>query len=166
MDFLPEYTSKLTDRMRKLLWERSQKYSRRGQYYSHAYNPNHGQKLPFFVKLPKISKLFDQLHKGHRWADHRPGIYNGLYYVSHKADTKIETFEIPKVEFGGVNFLTEFQKTDQYKVLLEFLNIYDTVNIDDAMVVSLNDNQGFQFATEPLIHQAGNYIDYLNKMGG
>ena len=158
MHFLPEYTSKLTDRMRKLLWERSQKYSRRGQYYSHAYNPNHGQKLPFFVKLPKISKMFDELDKGHRWADHRPGIYNGLYYVSHQPDTSIERFEIPKVEFGGVNFLTEFKKTDQYNVLLEFLNIYDTVNIDEAMVVSLNENQGSQFATKSSLKQAGNYI--------
>ena len=165
MEFLPEYTSMLTKRMRKLLWDRSQKYSRRGQYYSHAYNPNHGQKLPFFVKLPKISKMFDELHKDHRWADHRPGIYNGLFYVSHKADTTAEHFEIPEVEFGGLNFLTEFQKSDQYKVLLEFLNIYKTVKIDEAMVVSLDENQGSQFGKEDSIQKAGNYIDYLNKMG-
>ena len=87
-----------------------------------------------------------------------PGIYNGLYYISHQPDTSIERFEIPKVEFGGVNFLTEFKKTDQYKVLLEFLNIYDTVNIDEAMVVTLNKNQGSQFATKDSIQQAGNYI--------
>ena len=165
MHFLPEYTSRLTERMRKLLHDRSQKYSRRTQYYSHAFNPSDRQKLPFFVKFPKISKMFDELEKGHPWADHCPGIYNGLFYISHKPDTSIETFEIPKVEFGRVNFFTEFKETDQYKLLLEFLNIYDTVTIDNAMVVSLQ-NEGAQFATKPMIEKAGNYIHYLNKRGG
>ena len=165
MHFLPEYTSRLTERMRKLLYDRSQKYSHRSQYYSHAFNPNHGHKLPFLVKFPKISKMFDELEKEHPWANHRPGIYNGLFYISHKPDTTIEAFKIPKVEFGGVNFLTEFQKTDHYKLLLEFENIYDTVSIDDAMVMSLK-NQGAEFATKERIEEAGNYIHYLNKTGG
>ena len=165
MHFLPEYTSSLTDRMRKLLHNRSQKHSHRMQYYSHAFNPLDGQKLPFFVKFPKISKMFDELEKGHSWADHRPGIYNGLFYVSHKPDTNIETFKIPKVEFGGVNLFTEFKKTDQYNLLLEFLNIYDTVSIDKAMIVTLK-NQGGSLANKEMLEKAGNYIHYLNKRGG
>ena len=155
MHFLPEYTSRLTEKMRKLLHDRSQKYSRRTQYYSHAFNPSDRHKLPFFVKFPKISKMFDELEKGHPWADHRPGIYNGLFYISHKPDTSIESFEIPEVKFGGVNLFTKFQETYQYKLLLEFLNIYQTVNIDKAMVMSLM-NEGAQFATTSTIEEAGN----------
>ena len=155
MHFLLEYTSRLMERMRKLLHDRSQKYSRRTQYYSHAFNPSDRHKLPFFVKFPKISKMFDELEKGHRWADHCPGIYNGLFYVTHRPDTSIESFEIPEVKFGGVNLFTKFQETDQYKLLLEFQNIYQTVNIDKAMVVSLK-NEGAQFTTTSTIEEAGN----------
>ena len=98
------------------------------------------------------------------WIKDTDGPITALEYIMdyitlvHQPDTSIERFKIPEVQFGGVNFLTEFKKTDQYKVLLEFLNIYDTVNIDEAMVVSLNENQGSQFATKSSLKKAGYYI--------
>ena len=76
--------------MKKYLNDRSQKYSWQTQYYSHAFNPTDGHKLPSFVKLPKISKIFDEVHKDHPWADQHPGTYNGLYYVSAEPDEKVE----------------------------------------------------------------------------
>ena len=88
MQYLPSYTGSMTATMTKYLKDRSQKYGRQTQYYSHAFNPTDRHQLPFLVKFPKISKIFDEVAKDHLWADHRPGTYNGLYYVSAEPDEK------------------------------------------------------------------------------
>ena len=49
--------------------------------------------------------------KDHPWADHRPGTYNGLYYVSAEPDEKPEEFKIPDVKFGETDFFEEFKNT-------------------------------------------------------
>ena len=155
MQYLPSYTGSITATMTKYLKDRSQKYGRQTQYYSHAFNPTDGHKLPFLVKFPKISKIFDEVAKDHPWADHRPGTYNGLYYVSAEPDEKPEEFKIPDVKFGETDFFEEFKNTKDYALLSEFTKAYDNMDIDDTMEVQLVD-ESYDFSTIDAIQKAGN----------
>ena len=156
MQYIPAYTGSMMATMKKYLSDRSQKYSRQTQYYSHAFNPTDGHKLPFFVKLPKISKIFDEVDKDHPWADHRPGTYNGLYYVSAEPDEKADKFKIPPVVFGTTDFYEEFIKTPQFALLQEFTMAYDNMDIDGTMDVQLVE-EGYDFSQIESLKQAGNF---------
>ena len=156
MQYIPAYTGSMTATMKKYLNDRSQKYSQQTQYYSHAFNPTDGHKLPFFVKLPKISKIFDEVGKDHPWANHRPGTYNGLYYVSAEPDEKVDNFKIPPVVFGTTDFYEEFIKTPQFELLQEFTKAYDNMDIDGTMDVQIVD-EGYDFSQIESLKQAGNF---------
>ena len=138
----------MTATMKKYLNDRSQKYSQQTQYYSHAFNPTDGHKLPFFVKLPKISKIFDEVDNDHPWASHHPGTYNGLYYVSAEPDEK--------AVFGTTDFYEEFIKTPQFALLQEFTMAYDNMDIDRAMDVQLVE-EGYDFSQVESLKQADNF---------
>ena len=156
MQYLPLYTGSMMATMKKYLKDRSQKYGRQTQYYSHAFNPTDGHKLPFLVKFPKISKNFDKVARDHLWDDHCPGTYNGLYYVSAKPDKKPEKFKIPEVIFGETDFYEEFINTAPYMLLQEFTKVYDNLDIDDTMDVQLAD-EAYDFSTIDSIKKAGNF---------
>ena len=157
MQYIPAYTGSMTMTMKKSLNDRSQKYSQQTLYYSHAFNPTDGHKLPFFVKLPKISNIFDEMARDHPWADHHLGTYNGLYYVSAKPDEKRDKFKIPPVVFGTTDFYEEFTKTVQCALLQEFTTAYDNMDIGGTMDVHLVD-EGYDFSQIESLKKAGNFM--------
>ena len=118
--------------------------------------PLTGTNCLLFVKLPKISKIFDEVAKDHSWANHRPGTYNGLYYVSAEPDEKADNFKIPQVVFGKTDFYEEFIKTPQFVLLQEFTKAYDNMDIDRTMDVQIVE-EGYDFSQIESLKKAGNF---------
>ena len=135
MQYIPAYTGSMMVTMKKYLNDRSQKYSRQTQYYSHAFNP---------------------VAMDHPWADHCLGTYNGLYYVSAEPDEKRDKFKIPLVVFGTMDFYEEFTKTAQFALLQEFAMAYNNMDIGGTMDVHLVD-EGYDFSQTESLKQAGKF---------
>ena len=83
--------------------------------------------------------------RDHPCADHRPGTYNGLYYVSAEPDEKWDKFKIPPVVFGTMDFYEEFTNTAEFALLQEFTKAYGNMEIDGTMDVYLVD-EGYDFS--------------------
>ena len=114
MHFIPTYVEKLTPGQRKFVNKRVQKHSKQTQYYAHTFNPKRGHGLPFCIKFPKISEYFEIIDRKHPWANHRQGIYNGMFFIPAEPDQT--SFKIPRVFDGIMN--NTFTNSPEYKLLL------------------------------------------------
>ena len=88
MQHVAEHYRNYTKTVRDSISNRKQQFDRRSQYYSLTHNPELGEKLPSYVKFPKLSNQLDSLPRSHPWVQHRLGKYNGLYFIPTEQDTE------------------------------------------------------------------------------
>ena len=88
MQHVGEHYRNYTKTVRDSISNRKQQFDWWSQYYSLTHNPELGEKLPSYVKFPKLSNELDSLPRSHPWAQHRLGKYNGLYFIPTEKDTE------------------------------------------------------------------------------
>ena len=162
MQYLHTYTREYGADQLRTLKNRHQQWDRRAQFFG-VVRASSGNRLPFYVKFPRISEYFEKLEQDHPWSKHRLGKYNGLYYVPvnpHKRG-----FVIDGVTFGDTDLRAEFMATPIYKLLTDgFQKVFLKLNVDaGARTVSLG-SQDFNFAKDdPGLKQLSEYIHFCNK---
>ena len=157
MHFIPAYVEKLTPGQRKFVNKRVQKHSKQTQYYAHTFNPKRGHGLPFCVKFPKISEYFEIIDRKHPWANHRQGIYNGMFFVPAEPDQT--SFKIPRVFDGIIN--NAFKNSPEYKLLLHLKKFYEKIRVRSQIVTLVKEE--LDFATDPELAKAGTFFNNYNK---
>ena len=156
MQFLPHYRKNYSKSVRDMLHNRKQLHNRRSQYYSVTYHPESGNKLPFFVKYPKIADYFEEVHEKHPWANHRSGVLNGMYLIPHKA-TK-DGLTINDAIFGKTNITEEFFDTKIYKLIEGSMCLmYEKLEVVRNRQLVLR-NQTTNFAQDEELEVLGMYI--------
>ena len=88
MQHIVEHYRHYTKTVRDSISNRKQQFDRQSQYYSLTHNPELGEKLPSYVKFPKLSNELDSLPRSHPWVQHRLRKYNGLYFIPTEQDTE------------------------------------------------------------------------------
>ena len=113
---------------------RKQKYDKRGQLHSVTQNHQLGQKLPMVVKFPYISEEFEKIDDHHPYANHRLGIYNGLYVVPENPSSE---FNIPSVKISAYDPVPEFFNTPHFKLLDHAFNlVYKKLILEPALCLN------------------------------
>ena len=155
MQFLHTYARTHGEGYLHSLGIRKQQWDRRSQYYS-VIRAASGNRMPFYVKFPRLSEYFEKLEPDHPWAKHRLGKYNGLYYVP--VDPHTTGFSIDKVTFGDTDLRAEFFNSPVYKLLAKgFQKVYLKLDISEARVVKLI-SEDFNFAKDdPNLKELGEY---------
>ena len=92
--FRRSYTKKAHSYIRN----RQELYDKSGQLFSLTLSPSTGDKVPFMVKLPRISSNFRQMPEGNYISYNSEGLFNGLYFVSSHYITKKLDIQCP----GGI----------------------------------------------------------------
>ena len=71
MQYIPDHYKNYSKYVREGIYNRKQQFDRQSQLYSVTENVELGQKLPAYVKFPRLSKELDEdLLKEHLWAQH------------------------------------------------------------------------------------------------
>ena len=118
MQYVADHYRNYTEVIRRSISNRRQYFDQQSQLYSVIRNPELGEKLPSFVKFPKLSVLFEKLSRKHVWAQHRLGKHNGLYFIPTEETTEqCQNFTLPNVVIGNMEITQTFFREPLYGVL-------------------------------------------------
>ena len=127
MQYVADHYKNYTKTVQNAISNRRQHFDRRSQLYSVTQNPELGEKLPCYVKFPKLSRQLDVLPRKHPWAQHRLGKHNGLYFIPTKATTESCTNSNWKnVVFGDCDITADFFDHPLYKMIskgMEYMHL-------------------------------------------
>ena len=160
MQYAHKYAKDYSDTAKKALQNQHQQWDKRSQYHS-VIKGSLGNRMPFYVKFPRISDAFEKLDKEHPWAKNRLGKYNGLYYVPNNPDQS--GFEVDSVKFGDKDIRQEFFASPVYKLLQDSMQkCYNKLFVQNARTVLLT-NQEYCFREDAELIALGKFKHQLCK---
>ena len=155
MQYAHAYTRPYSDTSLKDLKSRHAQWDKRSQYHS-VIKGSTGNRMPFYVKFPRVSETFENLPPGNRWAKNRLGKYNGLYYVPDNPHT--HSFRVDDVKFGEKDIREEFFNSPEYKLLqYSMQRCYRKLHVTGARTVTL-ERQEYSFQDDPELFRKGKLV--------
>ena len=140
--------------------KRKESYDKHGQHISVTLSPVAGDKLPLFVKLPRLSSYFRKFPPYTGYNNHGEGLFNGIYYLP-----RIFTYqELPmdtgsQLKYGelGTDMHDEVKTMGKFELLMRaYQDVAKNVTVSSQRQVSMKE-QAFihNYRTDQVLIDAG-----------
>ena len=158
MQFVADHYRNYSQYVQREIRMRKQEWDWRSQFYALTRNPELGQKLPCYVKFPKLHSDLEKIPRNHPWANHRQGKYNGLYFIP--TEEKVLNVTIKDVTIGEKNITANYFNTASFNLLGKgFEYMYEKLDPDTrpGSFVMVNENYNIATAKGPELLQQSKY---------
>ena len=158
-----QYRRKFTNAAIENLEKRKEIYDKHGQHISMTLSPVGGDKLPLFVKLPRLSSYFRRFPKNTGYQNHGEGLFNGIYYLPQKFTTKPLPIRstASQLKYGniGIDMRDEVKTTDRFDLLRRaYQGIAKNVVVTSQRQVKMKEPAHLHnYRTDPVQIAAGKY---------
>ena len=159
MQFVVDHYRNYSRYVQKDISSQKQQWDRRSQFYALTQNPELSQKLPCYVKFPKLHSDLEKIPCNHPWANHRQGKYNGLYFIP--TEEKVIDVSTKDVTVGNQNITANYFNTPSFNLLGKgFEYMYEKLDPDNhpRSFVMVNEDYNISMAKGPELHQLSKYL--------
>ena len=159
MQFVADHYRNYSQYVQKDIRIRKQEWDRQSQFYALTKNPELGQKLPCYVKFPKLHSDLKKIPHNHPRANHQQGKYNGLYFIP--TEEKVVDVSIKDATVGNQNITANYFNTPSFNLLGKgFEYMYEKLDLDTCpgSFVMVNEDYNISTAKGPELIQLSKYL--------